>query len=99
VSIKGGTATAAAFPPLAASMYFAGMPWYGCVLLGVVAMATYMSRQYWLFRLGCMAIEKAAAARVPELMAALTGEGGRSSVRRTCGCESNLSNERAVEPT
>jgi hypothetical protein len=77
VSLRGGTA-AAVFPSLAMSMYFAGMPWYACVLLGLCALGTHVVRQYWLFRLGLKAIEKSSSAQVPALVAALVGEpGGR----------------------
>ncbi|WP_306749617.1 hypothetical protein [Saccharothrix yanglingensis] len=59
MSITSGTATAAVLPPLATSMYLAGMPWYARVLLGLCALGTHVLRQYWLFRLGVVGADEA----------------------------------------
>lgn len=82
MSISSGAATAAVLPPLATSMYLAGMPWYACVVLGLCALGTHVLRQYWLFRLGCKALEKSSSAQVPALVAALVNDQGSRRQRQ-----------------
>lgn len=74
MSVRSGAAAAAVLPPLAVSMYVAGMPWYACVVLGLCTLGTHVVRQYWLFRLGCKALEKSSSAQVPALVAVLVNE-------------------------
>lgn len=74
ISLSSGSATMAVMSPLAASMYFAGMPWYACVMLGTAGMTVCVSHQYLLYRLGSKAIDKTVASRVPELMSVLATE-------------------------
>lgn len=88
--MRRGPAAVATFPPLAATMYFAGTPWYAYALLGALGLAAYMCRQYLLYRLGSKAIDRAAAARIPELMATLAGDNdscqGQPRCARTATC-------------
>lgn len=74
IRMNAGPASLAILSPLAASMYLAGMPWYACVLLGVVGMSAYGVRHYLLYRLGSKALDKAAVECVPEVMQALAAE-------------------------